>query len=58
MVIMRNMVNPMYAHQGKQRVEDRIKRPVTGRIAIQDLGQPEKALTYPWSQIVKKGRTL
>ena len=43
------MVNPMYAPQGKQRAEDGIRserRPVMGRIALQDLGRSERRLTY------------
>jgi hypothetical protein len=49
LVIRWNVVSPMYAPRGKQRVEDGIKserRPVTGRIALQDLGHSERKQTY------------
>lgn len=49
LVVRRNVVSPMYAPCGKQRVEDGIKserRPVIGRIALQDLGRSERKQTY------------
>jgi len=51
LAVIQNMVNPMYTPRGEQRAEDGVKserRPVTGRITLQDLGYSEKKPTYTY----------
>ena len=51
LAVIQNMVNPMYAPLGKQRAEDGVKsegRSVMERTALQDLGYPERELTYTY----------
>jgi hypothetical protein len=63
MAVMRNVVNPMcplelVSSKGKQRAEDGVKserRPVMERIALQDLGYPERKLTYTYGLRLQEG---
>ncbi|MDR0908536.1 MAG: hypothetical protein LBM77_02105 [Spirochaetaceae bacterium] len=57
LAIMQNMVNPMYALQGKQRAKEGIRSErfsVMGNIALQDLGRAERRQNYTGFRIAKR----